>query len=95
MICHGTAVVAGGYAPDLRASSNPLSSGAFTAIVRDGGLVTRGMPSFEELSDDELEALRHYIRQRARHKTSAWDDIKSAWNFIVLLVKMEMAKHGW
>ena len=90
-ICHGSAVVAGGYAPDLRASGIPLSPPAFAAIVRDGGLVSRGMPVFPEYSDEDLGSLRHYIRQRARHESSAWDDIKAAWNFIVLLIKMKWA----
>jgi hypothetical protein len=27
---------------------------------------TRGMPKYEELTDQELEALRHYLRSRAR-----------------------------
>ena len=88
-------MVAGGYAPDLRASSVPLSAEAFAAIVRDGALLNRGMPSFSEFSDDELSALRHYIRQRARVEPSAWDDIQAAWNYAVLLLKMEWAKHGW
>jgi quinohemoprotein ethanol dehydrogenase len=59
-------VVAGGTAPDLRASTIPLSKPAFTAVVREGGLVSKGMPQFAELSDDELESLRHFIRAKAR-----------------------------
>ena len=90
-ICHGSGVVAGGYAPDLRASGIPLTQAGFTAIVRDGGLVSRGMPVFPEYSDEQLQALRHYIRQQARHQASAWDDLKAAWNFIVLLIKMKWA----
>jgi quinohemoprotein ethanol dehydrogenase len=69
-LCHGSAVVGGGVAPDLRASPVPLSAEAFNHIVRDGSLVPRGMPKFDELSDAQLDALRHYFRQRAR------DDIK-------------------
>jgi len=68
-LCHGPGVVAGGVAPDLRASSIPLSAPAFAAIVRDGGLVERGMPRFAELTDTELDAMRHYIRARARGMT--------------------------
>ncbi len=95
VICHGTAVVAGGYAPDLRASRVPLSAEAFAAIVRDGGLEGRGMPAFPELSAEQLEALRHYIRERARHEPSAWSQLVAIWNYLVLLVKMKLAAHGW
>ncbi len=66
LLCHGTAVVAGGNAPDLRASPVLLSAAAFAAIVRDGTLVSRGMPGFSELSDAQLESLRHFVRARAR-----------------------------
>ncbi|NKF21472.1 PQQ-dependent dehydrogenase, methanol/ethanol family [Solimonas marina] len=90
VICHGVAVVAGGYAPDLRASAIPLSSAAFTSVVRDGGLVTRGMPPFAELSDDDLLALQHYIRQRARYQPTTWDKISNAWHFITLMLKMKL-----
>ncbi|MGJ8669536.1 MAG: PQQ-dependent dehydrogenase, methanol/ethanol family [Oceanococcus sp.] len=94
-ICHGTAAVAGGYAPDLRASGIPLSAPAFNAIVHDGALLSKGMPVFPELSPQELDALRHYIRQQAGVEASAWDQVKAVWNFIVLMIKMELAKHGW
>jgi quinohemoprotein ethanol dehydrogenase len=66
--CHGAGAIAGGGAPDLRASLSPLVDASFTSVVR-GGLETRGMPRFEELTDRELEALRHYIRARARKAT--------------------------
>lgn len=94
VICHGTAAVAGGYAPDLRASPVSLSPEAFKAIVQGGALESRGMPGFEEYTDAELDALRHYIRDRARHEPSAWDQIKQVWRFIVLLIKMQLAKWG-
>jgi len=95
VICHGTAAVAGGYAPDLRASSVPLSAPAFDAIVQQGSLLSRGMPNFPELSDDDLEAMRHYIRQQARAETSIWEQIAAVWDFLVLMVKMQLAKYGW
>jgi quinohemoprotein ethanol dehydrogenase len=66
VLCHGTGVVAGGNAPDLRASSVLLSAEGFAAIVRDGALVSRGMPQFAELSDAQLDSLRHYVRAKAR-----------------------------
>ena len=65
-LCHGMGVVAGGIAPDLRASPVLLSAEAFTHVVRDGALAPRGMPQFAELSDGQLDALRHFVRQKAR-----------------------------
>jgi quinohemoprotein ethanol dehydrogenase len=64
--CHGFTMIAGGHAPDLRASPVPLSAAAFREIVKNGTLLSKGMPSYPELTDDELESLRHFIRQRAR-----------------------------
>ena len=64
--CHGGGFAANGAAPDLRESPIPLSAEAFKTIVHGGVLRQRGMPAFPELSDDELEDLRHYIRQVAR-----------------------------
>jgi quinohemoprotein ethanol dehydrogenase len=66
VLCHGTGVVAGGNAPDLRASPVLLSAASFAAIVRDGALVSRGMPQFAELSDAQLDSLRHFVRAKAR-----------------------------
>jgi quinohemoprotein ethanol dehydrogenase len=64
-LCHGPAGVAGGIAPDLRASPIPLSAAAFASVVRHGSLVPRGMPAFPELTDAQLDALRHYVRSLA------------------------------
>ncbi|OCC23520.1 alcohol dehydrogenase [Croceicoccus estronivorus] len=66
IICHGPGIVAGGAAPDLRASSVPLDADVFRQVVHDGMLMSRGMGAFGNLSDEQLEGLRHYIRQRAR-----------------------------
>jgi len=66
VICHGAGMAAGGAAPDLRKSSVPLDADAFASVVRDGALMPRGMPSFGQFTPQELEGLRHYIRQRAR-----------------------------
>jgi quinohemoprotein ethanol dehydrogenase len=70
-ICHGTGAIAGGIAPDLRASPVPLSAEAFSHIVRDGALVSRGMPQFAELTDEQLESLRHFFRLKARNDLAA------------------------
>jgi quinohemoprotein ethanol dehydrogenase len=63
--CHGAGAIAGGGAPDLRASAVPLNPAAFAAAVKNG-IESRGMPKFPELSSQELDALRHYLRSRAR-----------------------------
>lgn len=68
--CHGAGAIAGGGAPDLRASAVPMNPPAFAAAVR-GGNEARGMPRFAELSDRQLDALRHYLRARARHAATA------------------------
>ena len=70
-LCHGMGVVAGGIAPDLRASPVLLSPEAFAHVVRDGALSPRGMPRFAELTDAQLEALRHFVRQTARSDLTA------------------------
>jgi len=64
--CHGAGVVAATMAPDLRASPAPLDGGTFKSIVHEGALLDNGMPAFPKLTDEELEDLRHYIRQEAR-----------------------------
>jgi quinohemoprotein ethanol dehydrogenase len=64
-ICHGPEAVSGGTAPDLR-SSNILSAGdIFHAVVHDGTRLAEGMPSFKELSESDIAAIRQYIRSRA------------------------------
>ena len=63
--CHGFDVVAGGLAPDLRASATVLSAETFAEVVRGGARRSMGMPSYDNLSDEHLEALRHFIRQKA------------------------------
>lgn len=95
VICHGVSAVAGGYAPDLRASPIPLNAAAFKMIVQGGALQPRGMPPFEQFSDQDLLALQNYIRDRARYEPGVWDQIKSIWNYVRLLIKMELVKRGW
>ena len=64
-ICHGPEVISGGLAPDLRSSPLVLSASDFEAVVRKGALRPRGMPSYGAFSDEQLLALRHYIREQA------------------------------
>ncbi len=63
--CHGPAAIAVIQAPDLRRSGIILSAEAFRHIVRDGGLVPNGMPGFGELTDEQLNNLRRYLRTEA------------------------------
>jgi quinohemoprotein ethanol dehydrogenase len=35
-------------------------------VLHDGDMVAGGMPDYPELSDDEIEGLRHYFREGAR-----------------------------
>lgn len=65
--CHGVSAVAAGLAPDLRRSLIVRDKDAFHSIVRDGALVANGMPQFAELSDQELESIRQYVRSE-NHK---------------------------
>lgn len=66
--CHGPETYSGGMAPDLRASALPMDEAAFDLVVREGSKVNMGMPAFRELTDDDMLALRHYIRQQASKK---------------------------
>jgi quinohemoprotein ethanol dehydrogenase len=66
VMCHGPGVVSGGAAPDLRASPVVLSETGFADVVSGGARQSLGMPRFPELSAEDREALRHYIRSRAR-----------------------------
>jgi len=61
-ICHGGGAVANAMAPDLRASGISLNATAFADVVREGALVNRAMPPFAEFDDEQLEAIRQYIR---------------------------------
>jgi quinohemoprotein ethanol dehydrogenase len=64
-ICHGPEAVSGGTAPDLRSSDIPSAADIFHAVVHDGARVAEGMPSFKDLSESDIAAIRQYIRSRA------------------------------
>jgi hypothetical protein len=48
-----------GRSPDLRASAVVLDAETFERIVGDGALTAAGMRGFPDLTDRELESLRH------------------------------------
>ena len=66
LYCHGAGMVAGGQAPDLRESAIATSRDAFKSVVLDGAKRANGMPPFQELKDEDIDGLMHFIRQRAR-----------------------------
>jgi quinohemoprotein ethanol dehydrogenase len=63
--CHGAAAIGGGSAPDLRESSAIVSQAAFKSIVQAGALLSGGMPSFDNLTNAQLEDVRSYLRAQA------------------------------
>ena len=73
--CHGGDALAAGMAPDLRASRIVLDNAAFTALVRTGSNVAAGMPARPDITDEELEALQHYIRKRARETLPEYESL--------------------
>jgi quinohemoprotein ethanol dehydrogenase len=70
-MCHGVDIVAAGIAPDLRTSPAILSPETVTAIVHDGALVENGMPKFAELTDQQREDIRQFVRAAAHEAATA------------------------
>jgi len=67
VLCHGRDLApSGGPAPDLRESAVPLDAESFWATVHDGALLTAGMPQFQDITREQLNQLRAYIRAGAR-----------------------------
>jgi quinohemoprotein ethanol dehydrogenase len=61
-------------APDLRASAVPLDKAAFASVVRDGQRTQMGMPAFPDLTEEQLEGLRHFIRRRAHNSRERYEE---------------------
>ncbi|MCB1689130.1 MAG: PQQ-dependent dehydrogenase, methanol/ethanol family [Halioglobus sp.] len=70
IVCHGTDAIGGGAAPDLRFSPMILNPVLFKSVVVNGSLKLRGMPSTPGMSDEVLEDIRNYLRQRAKQAAS-------------------------
>jgi quinohemoprotein ethanol dehydrogenase len=68
--CHGWSAIAGGTAPDLRASPIALQIESFRALLMQGR-GPQGMPKYDDLNDAEVRSLYAYIRQRARDDLAA------------------------
>jgi len=65
--CHGVGFHATGTpGPDLRESAIALRLDTFSALLKQGTAMERGMPSFAMLKDQEIRQLHAYIRSRAR-----------------------------
>ena len=52
------------------------------------------MPPFEELSDAQLEALQHYLRERANDEPSLFDKAAMLTRFGWVFIKMQLMKYG-
>ena len=71
-LCHGGGLNStGAPAPDLRESPLALSRESLAALLRDGSLLSRGMPSYEMLTDEQVRAIHAYIRAGAREALEA------------------------
>jgi quinohemoprotein ethanol dehydrogenase len=66
LVCHGMNAIGAGAAPDLRFSPIIMEKDAFHAIVKEGALKPAGMPAYPQISDDDVEAIRYYLRLRAK-----------------------------
>jgi mono/diheme cytochrome c family protein len=66
--CHGLGVQSSGLYPDLRHASADVFA-SWKGIVLGGAFASRGMASFADvLSEDDAEAIRDYVADRARHQ---------------------------
>ncbi len=71
LVCHGMNAIGGGAAPDLRYSPMIVDANAFKAVVKDGALKLNGMPASQHLANEQLEAIRYYLRARALQTAAA------------------------
>jgi alcohol dehydrogenase (cytochrome c)/quinohemoprotein ethanol dehydrogenase len=73
-VCHGDAAYGGGLLPDLRRSALLSDGAAWSSVVREGALRSRGMFSFAPvLSAGQVEAIRHYVIKRANEDKALGD----------------------
>jgi quinohemoprotein ethanol dehydrogenase len=69
--CHGNNAIAAGVAPDLRESQVALKLESFSPVVRDGVLIERGMPRFDNLSPTDVRQIHAFVRAKAREALHA------------------------
>lgn len=67
--CHGGGLQsAGAPGPDLRESALAMDKGAFSRVLREGVLLSRGMPRFASVTQEQASQIYSYIRAGARAK---------------------------
>ncbi len=65
--CHGAGAQSAGVLPDLRRSGSLGDQAAWSAIVNDGALESRGMVGFKRwLSPEQIEDIRAYVALKAK-----------------------------
>lgn len=65
--CHGANLVAtGSSGPDLREASGALDFETMWTIMREGTLISAGMPRFDSLTREDARRIHAYIRAGAR-----------------------------
>ena len=70
--CHGATARSSGILPDLRRSPVLADAESWKAVTTDGVLASRGMVSFSRwYSPADLEDVRGYVAERARHLAQA------------------------
>jgi quinohemoprotein ethanol dehydrogenase len=75
--CHGRLLVSpGSPGPDLRESPIALHWDSFLTVVKEGTLMPKLMPRFDNLSDEQLNDLFMYIRAGAREAAKSQRDPK-------------------
>ena len=73
-VCHGDAAYGGGLLPDLRRSALLSDGAAWSSVVREGALRSRGMVSFGSVLDSgQADAIRLYIIKRANEDKALGD----------------------
>jgi quinohemoprotein ethanol dehydrogenase len=65
----------GGMATDLRASVIATDFESFKSVLNNGAFTYMGMPKFEEITDEDIEALMHYIRKTAKETHPVYEDL--------------------
>ena len=63
--CHGGLLAAESVAPDLRESERSANFEWFRAVVQEGVLAARGMPLYDDFTDEDVEGMYHYVRYGA------------------------------
>ena len=67
VLCHGrNAKTVGGQAPDLRRSAIAMSPASLGEFLKGGGSGEYGMPTYPEITDEQINALYMLIRAAAR-----------------------------